>query len=216
MKCEYQFCGKEFTGRSDKRFCSNTCRTYASHGSTTIPGWRERKAIENAPKTNIYIKTCPNTGLLFVTKYPNKVYHPASPKYKLIPRIKLNCGVCGNDYLTINRDSKGLCFKCRIRDEQRINKSKRRAAERANIVEHVVPYTVFTRDAWTCKICGISTPRHLLGKRHNNSPEMDHIIPISKGGSHSYSNVQCACKRCNNIKSNKVITVQRTRLYTDG
>jgi 5-methylcytosine-specific restriction endonuclease McrA len=29
------------------------------------------------------------------------------------------------------------------------------------------------------------------------APTLDHIVPLSKGGSHTYDNLQCACFRCN-------------------
>jgi 5-methylcytosine-specific restriction endonuclease McrA len=35
-------------------------------------------------------------------------------------------------------------------------------------------------------------------------PTLDHIIPISKGGEHSYKNVQCAHRQCNVTKNNKM------------
>lgn len=39
----------------------------------------------------------------------------------------------------------------------------------------------------------------------NNYPSIDHYIPLSKGGLHSWENVKLACRRCNIIKSDKVI-----------
>ena len=43
-----------------------------------------------------------------------------------------------------------------------------------------------------CAYCG----------RHRNIKYMtiDHIIPISKGGTDEISNLQCTCKACNNLK----------------
>lgn len=32
---------------------------------------------------------------------------------------------------------------------------------------------------------------------------LDHIVPISKGGPHTYSNTQCLCRDCNLKKSDK-------------
>lgn len=34
-------------------------------------------------------------------------------------------------------------------------------------------------------------------------PSIDHVIPISKGGRHSWDNVKLAHRLCNSVKSNK-------------
>ncbi|MBR3058949.1 MAG: HNH endonuclease [Clostridiales bacterium] len=57
------------------------------------------------------------------------------------------------------------------------------------------------RDNYTCKLCGNSVyvePNLLL--------EVDHIIPVSKGGRTEASNLQTLCWRCNRTKGNKEMT----------
>jgi 5-methylcytosine-specific restriction endonuclease McrA len=39
----------------------------------------------------------------------------------------------------------------------------------------------------------------------DNYPTIDHITPISKGGTHTWDNVGLACKRCNTLKSNNAV-----------
>lgn len=36
------------------------------------------------------------------------------------------------------------------------------------------------------------------------NPTRDHIIPLAKGGSSKVSNLQLACKRCNELKSDNL------------
>jgi 5-methylcytosine-specific restriction endonuclease McrA len=43
-----------------------------------------------------------------------------------------------------------------------------------------------------CKKCG--TKKNLT---------IDHIIPLSKGGTNKFSNLQCLCKKCNQKKGKK-------------
>ena len=45
---------------------------------------------------------------------------------------------------------------------------------------------VFARDSWTCQYCG---------SRSNLT--VDHVIPRSRGGAHSWENVVAACRPCN-------------------
>ena len=56
------------------------------------------------------------------------------------------------------------------------------------------------RDNYTCKLCGLSThtERNLL-------LEIDHILPLSKGGITSEFNLQTLCWRCNRTKGSKII-----------
>lgn len=212
--CAYEPCSRPFRGYSNKRYCSSTCRTYASHGKTTIPGWRERASLRNAPKTRIYIKLCPITNQLFVTKNANYKYHSdafitsstGKSKYifKAVERIPHVCAKCGLQSMVSNKTKSKYCISCYNKEWRRMNKHLRRAAKRGNSIEFITPYIVFERDEWTCKRCGISTPKDLRGTIQWNAPELDHVIPISKGGSHTMDNLQCLCRRCNNSKGDKV------------
>lgn len=57
------------------------------------------------------------------------------------------------------------------------------------------------RDNHTCKHCTVSlmAEPHLL-------LEVDHILPVSKGGLSTEGNLQTLCWRCNRTKSNKVVS----------
>lgn len=55
------------------------------------------------------------------------------------------------------------------------------------------------RDGFTCKQCGAS-----VQKEPNLLLEIDHIIPVSKGGLTTEDNLQTLCWRCNRKKGNKI------------
>ena len=57
------------------------------------------------------------------------------------------------------------------------------------------------RDDHTCLNCGVSlmAEPHLL-------LEVDHIVPVSRGGMSTPNNLQTLCWRCNRTKSNKILT----------
>lgn len=58
-----------------------------------------------------------------------------------------------------------------------------------------------TRDGHTCQTCSLS-----LAAEPNLLLEVDHIIPVSKGGLSHPDNLQTLCWRCNRSKSNKMPT----------
>jgi 5-methylcytosine-specific restriction endonuclease McrA len=55
------------------------------------------------------------------------------------------------------------------------------------------------RDGFACKYCSVS-----LAIEPNLLLEVDHILPVSKGGLSAVENLQTLCWRCNRTKSNKV------------
>mgnify|MGYP001613519254 CR=1 FL=1 len=83
---------------------------------------------------------------------------------------------------------------------RRVQKLRRKARQRGNECESVDPLKVFDRDRWRCQLCGVKTPREKRGTCADSAPELDHILPLSLGGPHSYVNTQCACRRCNQTK----------------
>ena len=56
------------------------------------------------------------------------------------------------------------------------------------------------RDNYTCKLCNLS-PR----EEKNLLLEIDHIIPLSKGGITSEENLQTLCWKCNRSKGSKIL-----------
>lgn len=86
---------------------------------------------------------------------------------------------------------------------KRANKAMRRAKERGATADRIDPIRVFDRDGWKCHMCGRSTPKRLRGTYENLAPELDHVIPLSAGGSHTWINVRCSCRKCNILKSDK-------------
>ena len=55
------------------------------------------------------------------------------------------------------------------------------------------------RDGYTCQICGLSNK-----DEQNLLLEIDHIIPLSKGGMTTEGNLQTLCWRCNRSKGAKI------------
>lgn len=39
-----------------------------------------------------------------------------------------------------------------------------------------------------------------MGSLSERAPELDHVVPLSRGGGHVYGNVQLLCRMCNGAK----------------
>jgi hypothetical protein len=80
---------------------------------------------------------------------------------------------------------------------EKIRWRKSAAGQRALMTAKLRDY-IKTRDNHTCKHCSVSihAEPHLL-------LEVDHAIPVSKGGLSVEENLQTLCWRCNRTKSNK-------------
>ena len=59
-------------------------------------------------------------------------------------------------------------------------------------------FEVFKRDDFTCRYCGRKTPEAVL--------EVDHVIPVSAGGTDDIENLITACSACNIGKGARLLT----------
>lgn len=64
------------------------------------------------------------------------------------------------------------------------------------------------RDGPTCFYCGcvLDLRRRVRGTSpSNNAVEIDHVLPLSKGGKHTKDNAVLACRVCNREKAVKTL-----------
>ena len=201
FECEHcgvnSYRGHSGTSESANRFCSMACRSGFSIAT---------KAAKDNEKARI-------SAIRKLAKMLARIANPKQPKPKPRP-VRPPCVVCGNQcgygfgrvrlYCSKKRRVSTDAFK----ESRRSHKGKRKALMRGVQAESFSPIAVFDRDGWKCQICGTSTPKSRRGTLHSNAPELDHIIPLSKGGHHTKANTQCACRACNGWKSDRVVIGQ--------
>jgi 5-methylcytosine-specific restriction endonuclease McrA len=112
----------------------------------------------------------------------------------------VRCLECNRTFTTSIRYQRFCSGRCRRRAGHRLKNHIRRARIKRLNTERFFSAEIFTRDKWLCQLCGVKTLRSKSGTTHSRAPELDHIIPISKGGAHTRANTQCACRSCNQAK----------------
>lgn len=65
------------------------------------------------------------------------------------------------------------------------------------------------RDAWMCHLCGdpVRNVRHRRGMPRMDGPTIDHVVPLARGGAHTWDNVALAHFICNSRRGAKPIGV---------
>jgi 5-methylcytosine-specific restriction endonuclease McrA len=81
----------------------------------------------------------------------------------------------------------------------RIAQQRRDAIKRGVFVEDVQLDVLFVRDCGTCQLCR----KPVVERSGQMGPSIDHVIPLSKGGEHSYANTQLSHLLCNSQKGDR-------------
>lgn len=81
-------------------------------------------------------------------------------------------------------------------------KTQRRRVVLAAASEIVHAHLVGERDRWRCGICRKPIDQ-TLAYPDPGSPSLDHIVPVSEGGQHTYANTRIAHLRCNHARGNR-------------
>ena len=195
-------CGANHINKHKKGYCEE-CADIASNG---------------------YGLTCLHCGKDFVSKncdkktcsYECMLEYGKSEREKLYnPRIK-QCKNCGVEFATEcgKTNSMFCCEKCKRRYT---NKTKRiyektirikRIIKNGNVDKGITLDRLIKRDKSMCHLCGGLVDINDYDTNNNGYvicgdyyPSIDHVVPIAKGGTHSWENVKLAHRLCNSIKS---------------
>lgn len=182
--CKY--CNNIFTSRRNKSlYCSTVCENRYRYKEKTPEKKQSDCAKKLRKKYGTAIRRCIECGYEF---------NMSDIKYK--GKINLCSDECSRKHAN------------RLKDKN----NRQRARRYGGVYQTINKTKVFEKYKWRCAVCGRKTPKSLIGSINDNAPELDHIIPLSKGGSHTYSNVQCLCRSCNGLKSDKIIDNQQLKL----
>ena len=119
------------------------------------------------------------------TRYRQQAYVKTAYKVTQI----IDQFTCDYTYLQKrNEKLRAINYECTLKDYHSKNQRKLMSKE--------LKQKVIIRDNYTCQICGKYMPDGV-------GLQVDHIIPVSKGGKSVLSNLQVLCSKCNGKKSDK-------------
>ena len=216
-----QECGEDFTAsRDDARFCSPTCsnRTWKRNNPEKRQAHRAReKAARQAARPIVLCdeEGCERTDIRPVRSGTKCDMHYQQAQLAARQR---SCPRCGADLSERHPNAVYCSTTCRqannrelnadlLRVRGRLHEAARRAAAKgAGVVD-------FTLEQWEghlaalgndCTYCGITAAEVAtwpVDKRgRGNKLEMDHIVPLARGGIHALANLTPACPICNRKK----------------
>jgi len=201
-------CGNETLGRIPKkdqhhkrRYCTPECQAKAK-------SWLYRTIFSMpVPWSN-----CERCEARFIQRGKKARCRDCQVDLVSLLRVRYSkvCQSCGERYETSQPHQLTCTKKCasrRTRQTQRQRHGRqdthRKRARRYGCEYEPVSRTkVFERDGYVCQICGEATSSK-YSFDDPWSPTVDHIVPMSKQGAHSYENIQCAHAFCNSVKNDK-------------
>lgn len=125
-------------------------------------------------------------------------------------RLTKQCAECGETFIAYGGTS--YCSdECRRRNSNRKRElKKRRVYAKGKVDTNISLKKLAKRDNYKCQLCGGIVD---MSKDTNDDwyGSIDHIVPISKGGTHTWGNVHLAHRYCNTVKND-----ERRWIFIDG
>lgn len=189
------------------------CKTCGEERILTIDGVR---SATNGHNASLRCKKChPNKGCRRWDEWL-EVQRERRTKQKALTAARMEeekqkrfrtaiCKVCGKEFQTYCPTQKtcgGACSK-----KYRNRRNDHRIKNDAIVDRDITLATLFQRDKGVCYICGCLCDWNdiredgdyvITGPKY---PSIDHVIPISRGGKHAWTNIRLACRECNSKKA---------------
>ena len=211
-------CGTSIAGRpAQARYCSERCRHAVNHRK-----WTQKQQIARVESPSL--ATCASPLCVEVFVVSKKRWRTCSRTCALIwtaardgrgaaeskaislevlvaSRIWIDkCPRCPNLVVRRFRSRAVLCAGCRQISHKGIDARKNHARRTSGSVLSVGELAA--RDGKRCHICRRLIDIGLSGS-HRNGPTIEHILPVSKGGTNEPGNLALAHRSCNVSRGNR-------------
>lgn len=171
----YDYCQYCGTETNGQKFCSVRCRA------------REKRGNDSEKK-------CANCGSHFVP------INKGRDKATCSPSCESELGRKNSRIYYAERMATDPLFVLKVRQ----NEYRRKARKKDAFLEEVDRDYVMARDKWTCHLCKEKIPKNAAWPDRLFGT-LDHVMPLNKGGKHSYANIKAAHLTCNCSKNDKII-----------
>lgn len=189
------------------RYCNEKCkRRYKYKNTPRVPDQRSREEISAAARDAAAARWADKTPeqraeagrIAAAARYKDHDYSLRKTP-RSVPKSERACRFCGRVTLMARTQQSCGASKCKLaRNAERNRKyaAARRAIIRGLHADVFEPTEIFDRDGWICQICGDDVDRSASWP-DPRSASLDHIIPLSRGGTHIRENAQCSHFQCN-------------------
>lgn len=190
--CSCELCGRKMRSYLDYRRCGE-CRRRPADAVNT--------ARKTYPHPRLADAACVECGAAMKSYIAKPMCRGCRRRRRdqcgPAPTEPISCDWCGARFVPYRPNNiycNRLC-KSKAKDAKRGHHNRRTRAFGGTYVP-VDKRTIYERDDWRCGICGKRVDRRLAFP-HLMSASVDHIVPLSDGGDHVPSNLQCAHWICN-------------------
>lgn len=185
------YCGKTFVLKRTNapgKACSHQCQV--EHLKLERLKRLEQKTIEKEQKAK---ETELERQRIKTEKELNKY---------LQPYYKKTCKCCGNVFAASYKSASYCSNECRKKSKNKLHDRRLNKCEVRDYSINI--HKLYNKYSGICQMCGKKLTFDCDGN-DDLHPSVDHIIPIAKGGNHTWDNVQLLCRKCNTYKRDNVI-----------
>lgn len=217
-KCRERIvCGSAFIpkGNSSGRFCSRACGgEWQRRESEAACQARER--AERIRRLFANLRQCAVCSSAFVAAQSHQRVCQSSECRRMMRwvaagvAIDKRCRLCGGPAAKVRSYRSMYCEACRAEVQRAVRRKAKHRREGRLVVtsKHSLKRTdtilgiqeLITKAGQCCPCCGLLMTR-AIDQSSDRALELDHAIPISRGGADEWPNLRCLCRKCNGLKS---------------
>lgn len=215
IKCEW--CGNKHTvpprTAHQARFCSDNCkhnwRNRIVNGCKPVKDYNKERKQQKMIRLNKLEKLKAlkdiKTSIQKVIKYKEEEQR--------VRELTRECAECGNLFYNPSPNTLTCSSECSRKRNRRISREIYKGRiNKSNLVDKDISLTkLYNRDRGMCYLCSeqcdwndkvVTNEGHtIVGGKY---PSIEHVVPLSKNGKHSWVNVKLSCMRCNTLKRDNI------------